>query len=350
MNISIIIPVYNTEKYLDRCIKSLLQQTFEDIEFIFINDGFSDGSLAILEYYKSIDNRIIVLNQENKGVSVARNIALSHCTGEYIGFVDSDDFVEKDMYEIMYKKAMENNSDLVICDFFKQLDCSDEFEINTFVPSNNIQDITTFTKEHFLREKTNGFMWNKLYKRSIIMKNKIEFNPQVSLCEDILFNLYFLDGASNVSYVNMPLYHYIDREGSAVNKIHPKEFYGTVCIYYKQMDSAKKWNMDRTDILKYIDEKNAMYPYGYVKKQFLYNGISSQVQKKLISECINHEYTLNIKKKVNNNEIAVPMKLKIFYRVCSYNFILFVYIKLLNTISNLKNTIKQVLEKREIKE
>ena len=110
--ISVIVPVYNTEDYLEKCIRSIMNQTYKNLEIITINDGSTDNSLSILENLKKEDDRIIIINQENMGVSKARNKGLDYATGEFIGFVDSDDFLEEDMYDIMIKHLIEENADL----------------------------------------------------------------------------------------------------------------------------------------------------------------------------------------------------------------------------------------------
>ena len=114
VKISVIIPVYNVEKYLKECLDSVINQTLKDIEIICVNDGSTDNSLNILENYAKKDNRIIVISQKNKGLSGARNTGLKYCSGEYVSFIDSDDYVSKDLFELTYNNAISNNSDLVI--------------------------------------------------------------------------------------------------------------------------------------------------------------------------------------------------------------------------------------------
>lgn len=117
--LSIIVPIYNVEKYLPRCIESILNQTFREFELILINDGSTDNCKEICEKYKKIDSRIIVVNKKNGGVSSARNFGIDISRGEYIGFVDPDDFIDANMYEILFNTANSYNSDMVICDYYK---------------------------------------------------------------------------------------------------------------------------------------------------------------------------------------------------------------------------------------
>ena len=138
--ISIIIPVYNTEKYLDACIDSLVNQTFKDCEFIFINDGSIDSSSEILNKLASKDTRVIVINQDNQGVSIARNNGLKIARGKYIGFVDADDWVENDMYQILYDEIEFSYTDLVMCN--SKCYQNGDFYVSGFkFPQNKILDI-----------------------------------------------------------------------------------------------------------------------------------------------------------------------------------------------------------------
>lgn len=117
--ISIIVPVYNVEKYLNRCLDSILNQTFTDFELILVDDGSTDNSGIICDEYKTKDNRIKVIHKENGGLSSARNAGLDIARGRYIGFVDSDDFISKDMYQILYNEAEKNKADMIMCEFKK---------------------------------------------------------------------------------------------------------------------------------------------------------------------------------------------------------------------------------------
>ena len=144
--VSIIVPVYNCEEYLDEAIKSLLNQTLKEIEIIVVNDGSRDNSLLIANKYKDIDNRVKVVSQDNQGVSVARNFGLSIAKGEYIGFIDGDDWIESDMYKTLYDVAIRDNLDLVISDFEQELDGKNI--VNKLdIPINSI-----LTEKHILNE------------------------------------------------------------------------------------------------------------------------------------------------------------------------------------------------------
>ncbi len=200
--VSVIIPVYNVENYLRKCLDSLVNQTLKDIEIIVVNDGSPDNSQTIIdEYVKKYPKKVVSVIQENGGQGAARNTGLLHATGEYIGYVDSDDYVEKNMYEELYKKAKEENADIVIC-------------------GNNIvkENYELLTKEAVDKEFLLGKMavWNKIYKKSIIVDNKISFRSKVWY-EDLDFSMKVYLSSNKISIVDKPLYNYLLREGSTMN-------------------------------------------------------------------------------------------------------------------------------------
>ncbi len=200
--VSVIIPVYNVENYLEKCLDSLVNQTLKEIEIIVVNDGSSDNSQKIIDkYVKKYPNQVISINQENGGQGAARNTGISYASGEYIGYVDSDDYVEKNMYEEMYNKAKSENADIVICG-------------NNIVSEDNELLGQNDADIQFLLGQM--AVWNKIYRRELIIKNKIEFRSKVWY-EDLDFTMkvYFL--SKKISYVNKYLYNYLLRNGSTMN-------------------------------------------------------------------------------------------------------------------------------------
>lgn len=200
--VSVIIPVYNVENYLRKCLDSLVNQTLKDIEIIVVNDGTTDNSQEIInEYVKKYPKKVVSIIQENGGQGAARNTCLLHAKGEYIGYVDSDDYVEENMYEELYKKAKEEDSDIVIC-------------------GNNVvkENYELFSKEDVDKEFLLGKMavWNKIYKKNIIVDNKIQFRSKVWY-EDLDFTMKVYFSSKKISYVDKPLYNYLLREGSTMN-------------------------------------------------------------------------------------------------------------------------------------
>ena len=204
--VSVIVPVYNVEKYITRCLTSLINQTLDDLEIILVNDGSQDNSEQIIRQFKRKHNNIIYVTKENGGLSSARNFGLIYATGEYVAFLDSDDYADRTTYQKMYEKAKATNSDYVECDFIWQY--SDRQKIDT---GYRYKD----KKEMF--EKARVVAWNKLIKRDIIINNKLEF-PVGLYYEDVEFFYKLLPYVNNFAFVEEPLIYYVQREDSIVNK------------------------------------------------------------------------------------------------------------------------------------
>ena len=226
--VSVIVPVYNVEKYLIKSVDSLVNQTLEDIEIIVVNDGSTDNSKKIIETYKKkYPNKIKYLEKPNGGLSDARNFGMPHATGEYIAFLDSDDYVELNTYEKMYNKAKEENADMVECDFIWEY--PNKRKIDTGIIYNGKKEMLTYARV---------VAWNKLIKRALLEKNKIEF-PKGLRYEDVEFFYKMIPYYNKVSFVKEPLIHYIQRE-SSISKVQNErtkeifEVLNNVIEYYKK--------------------------------------------------------------------------------------------------------------------
>ena len=214
IKVSVIVPVYNVEKYLEKCLSSLVNQTLEDIEIIVVNDGTKDNSQAIIDkYVKEYPKKVKGYIKENGGQSSARNYGLKVAKGEYIGFVDSDDYVELDMFEKLYNKAKENDFDIAICNLnfvYEEDSGEDKFNIN--IKSDIIG------KESIKNHMINIYpvVWNKIYKRKIFIKNKLKFKEKVWF-EDVELLYKLVPYVETVGYVEDYLYNYLQRQGSVTN-------------------------------------------------------------------------------------------------------------------------------------
>ena len=206
IKVSIIVPFYNVENYIEKCLQSLVNQTLEDVEIILVNDGSQDGTEEIAkQFVEKYPNKIMYLEKENGGLSDARNYAIPYAKGEYIAFLDSDDYVEANMYEEMYNKAKEENLDYVECDFLWEYpDKSLESKGKQY--SNK--------KEMFIY--TRVVAWNKLIKREIVQNNHLEF-PKGYRYEDVEFFYKLLPLIHNYGIVEKPFIHYVQRENSISN-------------------------------------------------------------------------------------------------------------------------------------
>ncbi|MBU7593519.1 glycosyltransferase [Metabacillus halosaccharovorans] len=251
--ISVIIPVYNAEKYITQCIESLLNQTLRECEFIFINDGSTDKSKQIIEKYQKLDDRIKLLSQENQGVSIARNEGLRVANGEYIGFVDADDFIAKTMYETLYTTATRNDCDVIVSNFESEIEghktiTKYSFPINVTL---NKDYINHEILPYFLKEDNLNTGWNKIYKSKVIRENKVEFPEKVPLGEDGLFNMSFFSFADNMKYIDYTGYFYREVEGSATRNIVGKDYFNrAIEVYNMKLPALYKDLLEEKEIHK----------------------------------------------------------------------------------------------------
>lgn len=214
IKVSVIVPVYNVEKFIDKCLNSLVKQSLKEIEIIVVNDGTKDNSQKIIDkYVKKYPDKIKSYIKENGGQGSARNYGLKKATGEYIGYVDSDDFVEKDMYKKLYNKAKENNYDIVVCGNYNVSEDYQNKNIDAFINNYN-----TDLENIFFGKMA---VWNKIYKRDILIKNKLEFKEKVWY-EDLAFTLKAIMNSNTFAFIDEPLYDYLIREGSTMNNSNVK--------------------------------------------------------------------------------------------------------------------------------
>lgn len=216
VKVSIIVPVYNVDKYLEKCLDSLINQTLKDIEIICVNDGSKDNSLKILEKYSQKDNRIIIINQDNAGVSVARNSGMKIAKGQYIGFVDSDDWVDLDFYEKLYNTAIANDADIAVSSIIRWRKYNKKYRVKC-------EDKVYTT----LQEKISAcfipkicYVWNKLYKSEIVKDNF--FTPNVYF-EDIIWLPEVIKSSNKLITVSGVNYYYRVNSGSIVKKTSKKK-------------------------------------------------------------------------------------------------------------------------------
>lgn len=305
--VSVIIPVYNSETYIEECIQSLLSQTLKNCEFIFVNDGSIDNSKDIIESYKSIDYRIKLINQENQGVSSARNNGINNAIGEFIGFVDSDDYVDEDMYETLYKSIKHNNSDLIVSNWEVELD-GKKISMKYNFPKNEVMDKAFINNKiipYFLEKEDMNTVCNKLYKNSIIKSKNIKFPNGVALGEDGIFNIKYLDNAETMEYIDYSGYHYREVEGSATRDILNKDYFKrSLEIYKYDINNICKLHINKNDfeILKSIKFIESVISYIYI--YFTSTQIESKDKFILIKDMISNkdvQYALKIYKDNNFN-------------------------------------------------
>jgi glycosyltransferase involved in cell wall biosynthesis len=215
--ISLIVPVYNAERCISKCLKSILGQSYENYEVVIINDGSFDHSQTICESFSNLDPRIRLINKQNGGVSSARNLGLKAVTGDYICFVDADDWLEPD-YLSQFVNAIDYTSSLIIQDHFTDIN---EGSIKNFnLPSCSYlrKDFNLFFRK--LELLRNGYSWSKLYSRKLIDARGIYFNSDVSFAEDCLFLLEYLKYVDQVKFIGYAGYHYTHENPTSLSKTH----------------------------------------------------------------------------------------------------------------------------------
>lgn len=207
MKVSIIVPVYNVEKYIEKCLESLVNQTLKDIEVIVVNDGSPDKSQLIIDRYeKNYPNIIKAYKKTNGGLSDARNFGLRYATGEFVGFIDSDDFVDLNMYELLYKKAVDTNADVIACNLHHTYDDTEDTEY-----------IEKYTDKNELIAYGCSVAWNKIYKRSWLLETEVIFPVGINH-EDIDFFCLIVPYIRKISYIDAPCVHYVQRADSINNE------------------------------------------------------------------------------------------------------------------------------------
>ncbi|MDY4079528.1 MAG: glycosyltransferase [Clostridium sp.] len=209
--ISIIIPVYNVENYLDECIRSVVNQSYDNLDIIIINDGSTDNSENIIKKWGEKDKRIRIFTQENSGISNTRTKALSYVLGEYIGWVDSDDIIDSHMYETLVSNIINENADISICDY-RKFNEDEKIFLNKQV--NKYNSINDSIVKKLIKGEITGFLWDKLFKKELF--NNIIF-PEYSIGEDFYINLNILTKSKKIVISDFIGYYYRERKGSLLN-------------------------------------------------------------------------------------------------------------------------------------
>ena len=239
--LSVIIPVYNTEKYLEKCINSILNQTYKNLEVILINDGSTDSSGIICEKMKGKDKRIILIHSENRGVSVARNIGISRATGKYISFVDSDDYISSDMYTDMIKNI--NDVSMPICGYNYMDDIGNKIgEKNAYITECEIlkKDFFLLCENFILNSPV-----NKIFHADIIKKYNIKFDNSLSLGEDLIFVLDYIKYIDKFIIINKHFYQYLVTNSYSLSQKYRSDFLDIQKrIIEETYNKFKEYNID----------------------------------------------------------------------------------------------------------
>ena len=258
--VSIIIPVYNAQENLHRCVDSILNQEFTDFEAIFINDGSNDKSADILQEYQKKDPRVIVIHKDNSGVSDTRNQGLRIARGEYIQFMDADDWISENSTKELVRAIESTNADLVVADFYRVV--GKNISRKGSILSNDILSLQDYA-EWMMESPADfyyGVLWNKLYRKRIIEENHIQMDINLSFCEDFVFNLEYLLHCKTIVPLQIPVYYYVKTDGSLVrqnmnipNIIKMKtNIYDYYNNFFKNILDEKDYASERLNIARFF--------------------------------------------------------------------------------------------------
>jgi len=336
--VSIIVPVYNAEKYIERCIRSLREQTLEDIEIIIVDDSSTDRSLEICKGIAAEDNRIKVIHKINEGAGLARNAALEIATGEYIGFADSDDHVKKEMFATLYRKAKEYDSDLVMSGVLF-VDGNMFSEKGECVRKIYFDKDTHFDTEERLKELRMGIVgalpddeddskygmsiWKNLFRHEIIKKNNITFQSERKmLSEDALFMIDYISCINKATGIDQAFYYYCRNEDS-ISKSYKKDRFEKSLVFVGEVEKRFENDIAEKNYQIYIDRFWQSFCRVVCAQEIMYakeNKIKySELRKRLVQVCT-HQKTKEVLKRyplsklpLKQSLFAFAMKYKMYY-------------------------------------
>lgn len=301
--VSIIVPCFNVEKYLAYCLDSLIQQTYSNIEIIVINDGSTDRTLEILQEYQQKDSRIVLINKENTGVSDSRNIALKYLRGNFVLFVDADDWLETDTIKICLDNILKENAD--ICFFAYQSEFLNRREIRSLFSNSKVFNkkecedlqrrmIGPIDEEMQIPQRLDsyGTIWAKLYRKEILQNVFFEDLKKIGTAEDSLFNAFVFMNVKRAVYINKPFYHYRKIENSSITSKFKPDLLKQWQTLFQCMNEAAKSELSKVALQNRI----AISLFG-IGVNVCNSTLSFKKKNTYIKECLNSEcYSLALKK------------------------------------------------------
>lgn len=259
-SVSIIVPVYNAEACLRRCVESVLNQEYADFELLLADDGSRDGSGRICDEYAAADSRVRVFHKENSGVSDSRNLCLDQARGRYLQFLDADDWITPDATKLLVRAMEEHRCDLVVADFYRVVG-------ERVSHKGDIDEDGVLSREeyaaHMMENPADfyyGVLWNKLYRRDIVEKHSLRMDPDISWCEDFMFNLEYIRHARRFFALQVPIYYYVKTKGSLCTqglsisktiqmKLSAFEYYNQ---FYKTVLDEEEYEKRRLKIYRFL--------------------------------------------------------------------------------------------------
>ncbi len=326
--VSIIVPVYNADKYLERCINSLRNQSLKDIEIILVDDSSSDSSLEICDKAAKEDSRIKVIQKVNEGAGMARNAALKVATGKYIGFSDADDFVEIDMFKILYEKAEKYNSDLVMSGVLF-VDGNIFSKVGECIRKTYFDKDTHFETEEELKKLRMGIVgalpedtddskygmsiWKNLFRHEIIKKNNIVFESEREIfSEDTLFMIDYISCIEKATGINEAFYNYCRNEYS-ISKSYKKDRFEKSLVFVNEVEKRFKKDIEPEEYQVYIDRFWQAICRVLCSQEIMYakdNNIKYTDLKKRLKAVCTHSMTVKVLKSYSIGKL--PFKQRVF--------------------------------------
>lgn len=269
--VTVIIPVYNVEPYLRRALDSVLTQTYTNLEILCAESESPDSCGKILDEYAQNDSRIHVFHKSNEGVSASRNYCLDRATGDYITFLDPDDWVEKNAYETMLDAIEQQNADMVICNYSKDWDDKRKVMINSSQTESIIEGYDAILQHIFHRTiypGIAGYIWNKMYRRELIGTHR--FNEGITIAEDVWFNVHVTEDARKAVILQDSFYHYYQRSNSLFHSIDLEKREKILDIYEDMIQTLMSKGIPSTTI-KYLQRFYVYHAGGLVKIAYKLN-------------------------------------------------------------------------------
>lgn len=338
--LSIIVPIYNVEKYLDRCMQSLLGQTLKEIEIILVDDGSPDRCPQMCDEYARMDDRVKVIHKENAGLGYARNSGLDIAQGEYIAFVDSDDYIERSMYEDLYREAVKSDADVVFAGF------KTETQPGIWKDSNEVSQRTEWNGEgvkefmldmiacapHVKQErKYQMSVWHSIYRTSIIREKNLRFLSERDVAsEDLPFQVDFLQCTKKVVYLPKSYYYYCLNGTSLTASFKPEKFVGYKSLY--------KLLIEKVGSGKLQQERVDRFFIGY-SRSHLTHLIQSQIsnKRKWLKDNLDDDIWFILSSRYSPSKLSVYPRIFYYLTIKKHSILLECYIKIITIMKQLTN-------------
>lgn len=336
--VSIIVPVYNCEKYIQQCLTSLMNQTWECIEVIIIDDGSKDSTVEIVKNNCSLDSRIKLYTQSNSGPSVARNNGISKASGEYIAFCDADDNVSKNYIDKLVKVAIKNDYDIVSCGY-TDISKYGKVKLNDFYKGREKLDKDEFVNSVFTG--VGGTIWGKIFKSEIIKNNNIKMNPNIYMCEDMIFVLNYVMKCKNYGAISSNLYNYNRLNDNSISMKINLQYSDNLTLVLEEIERILSQNRFKNDYIDNIlGERIKNLVITLIMNQHVNKDYCNKQKLDNIKKIINNKYYIRYRDNLSRNtlseKIIVLLINKELLNLLNY------YTGLLYKLQKLKNKIKKV--------